>query len=405
MGTSSCSMPIPTRRLASCWLHRARLSMQSQVIPVRPSITGATQAIIEYWLKVNAPVILIVSSPGTQEGYWISIKDYFGNWTRNDPTRVTFVKSEHRFDREAFRKLNEIAAPKPGFYLAPARRKENLQTNLLTIRAYPPSLYVAGTDCRTPSDVRAQLRKTKQEVDGSWVLWEKKIVSFHDLGEEPWSSLCDAGTSEGFATIDWSTSADPVRQRIFVQLLNQTLRTQVSSKIRYWPQEECYAMAGPPRKSSYQSLKRQSKITVVSRFHTTTADGRTFEWFRHMAFRGQFRYLGGSWYLEITPTYRFTRDGYILDRFHEDRLKGIKRIEGNRAVLSSVLFWADHLRPKTSLFDGNQPPLQFGELLTFDCDLGIIDKEWLSDDPDFGQDTASQSNDLFPREIEDGPDV
>jgi hypothetical protein len=46
-----------------------------------------------------------------------------------------------------------------------------------------------------------------------------------------------------------------------------------------------------------------------------------------MAFRGQFRLLEDQWYLEITPTYRFTRDGYALDRFHEDRLKGIKALK------------------------------------------------------------------------------
>jgi hypothetical protein len=79
-----------------------------------------------------------------------------------------------------------------------------------------------------------------------------------------------------------------------------------------------------------------------------------------MAFRGRFRFLEGQWYLEVTPTYRFTHDGYGLDRFHEDRLKGIKLIEGYRAVLNSVLFWADYLRPKETLFGVRAPALEFG---------------------------------------------
>lgn len=154
-------------------------------------------------------------------------------------------------------------------------------------------------------------------------------------------------------------------------------------------------MAGPPRKISYQSLKRRSKISVVSAFSTTSSDGRKFDWFRHLAFRGQFRFLDGTWYLEITPTYRFTRDGHTLDRFHNDRLKGIKRIEGNRAVLSSVLFWADYLRPKTGLFDGSAPPLQFGELVKFECDIGIIDRQWLSKDPEYARVRALESKELL----------
>ena len=250
----------------------------------------------------------------------------------------------------------------------------------------------------------ALLRATKQEVDAGWVLWERKLFSFHDLSAIPWSSVCEAGTIESFSTDEWSESSDSDRQRVFVHLLNQTLKAQLSPDIRYWPQEDCYAMAGGPLKLSYQSLKRSSKITVVSRFSTTVADGREFEWFRHMAFRGQFRFLEGQWYLELTPTYRFTRDGHALERFHEDRLKGIKRIEGNRAVFSSVLFWADYLRPKTTLFSVSSSALRFGELLTFRLGVGIVDRSWLAADPDFARDAELNSKQLFIPDLDDGAD-
>ena len=194
----------------------------------------------------------------------------------------------------------------------------------------------------------------------------KRLISFHDMSEEPWTAVCDAGTVEGFPTTDWSDSTDLERQRLFVQLLNQTLRAQVRDGARYWSKEECFALTGKPRKLTYQSLKRRSRITVISQFSHTTKDGRTFEWRRHMAFRGNSACFDGQWCLEITPTYRFTRDGYELDRFHEDRLKGIKQLEGNRAVLSCVLFWADYLRPKADLFAGTPPPIRFGDLVTFD---------------------------------------
>ena len=113
---------------------------------------------------------------------------------------------------------------------------------------------------------------------------------------------------------------------------------------------------------------------------------------------------GGQWYLELTPTYRFTHDGHSLERFHEDRLKGIKRIEGNRAVLSSVLFWADYLRPKVTLFSASTSALQFGELLTFSFDVGIVDRYWLSADPDFARDTELSSKQLLIPDLDDGTD-
>lgn len=359
---------------------------------------------VEYWVNGNTPVILVVSSPASNEGYWISVKDYFKGWTPADPARVTFSKGQHRFSPDSFHQLVTIAAPKQGLYLAPTRHQETLYTNLLPLQGYSAHIFIACTDCRTPRDVWALLRATKQEVDAGWVLWERKIFSFHDLSEKPWSSVCDAGTVESFATVEWSESSDSQRQRVFVQLLNQSLKAQLSPEVRYWPQEDCYAIVGRPRKLSYQSLRRPSKITVVSLFSTTAADGREFEWLRHMAFRGQFRFLERQWYLELTPTYRFTRDGHALDRFHEDRLKGIKRIEGNRAVLSSVLFWADYLRPKVTLFGVSTSALQFGQLLTFSSDVGIVDRTWLSDDPDFARDTELSSKQLLLPDFDDGTD-
>ena len=358
---------------------------------------------IEYWLNGNTPVVLVVSSPTSNEGYWISVKDCFKEWTPTSSTRVTFIKGQHRFSADSFRQLVEIAAPKAGLYLAPARCQETLHSNLLPLEACPSRIFIAATDCRTSGDVWSLLRKTEREVDAGWVLLEKKVFSFHDLGEEPWSSICDTGALEEFPTTEWSESRDPQQQRVFVHLLNQSLKAQLSPEVRYWLRENCYAMVGRPRRLSYQSLKRASKISVVSQFSSIAADGRHFEWRRHMAFCGQFRRLEDQWHLEITPTYRFTTDGYSLDRFHEDRLKGIKAIEGNRAVLSSVLFWADYLRPKATLFDNRTPPLGFGKLLTFSSNVGIVDRTWLSEDPDFARETALQG--LLLPNLEDGPDL
>ena len=211
------------------------------------------------------------------------------------------------------------------------------------------------------------------------------MLAFHDLNEAPWSDICEPGTVEGFESSEWSDSQDGNRQRQFVQLLNRTLRSQLAPNVRYWPKEDCYAFVGfleeGKKRRSYESLKRRSPISIVSKFQRTTPDGRTFEWLRHLAFRGQFRRFDGLWYLEITPTYRFTQDGYWLYRFHEDALKGIKRIEGNRSVLSAVLFWADYLHPSNDFFSRKDLPLVFGNLPVFDIDVGINDSQWSERDP------------------------
>jgi len=204
---------------------------------------------ISYWLEGNIPVILVVSSGDPQHVYWASVREQFRDWKPGDSPRVTFNRSEQKLDAQTFSRLASIASPKAGLYLAPARKPETLHTNLLPLELCPPSVSIAQSDCRNAHEVWAALRAAGGEIDSGWMLWEKKILSFHDLSKPPWSSICDRGTLEEFSTSEWSETEDPQRQRIFVQLLNQTLRAQLYPDVRYWPQEECYAIQGRPTNS------------------------------------------------------------------------------------------------------------------------------------------------------------
>jgi hypothetical protein len=276
---------------------------------------------IEYWLGGNTPIILVVSAPSSNVAYWVSIKDQFRSWTQTDSTRVTFAKDRQLFTKDSLRDLAKIAAPTPGLFLAPTRRRETLQLNLILLETFPRQIFIAVTDCHTYRDAWARLRKDNREVDAAWVLWEKKILSFHDLGERPWVSICDEGTVEPLPAAEWSESDDADRQRLFVQLLNANLKAQLSPGVRYWPKEDCYAIVGRPRKIAYQSLKRSSPISVVSRFESVLQDGRRFEWFRHLGFRGQFRRLEGNgiWKLRLRIA------SHLTDRCSIDSTKNVLR--------------------------------------------------------------------------------
>lgn len=340
---------------------------------------------LDYWMAGNWPVVLVISRAGTDEAYWISVQNYFATPERRASTRVTFDKVKNRFTKDSFRDLAALAVPRAGLYLAPTVKVETLHSNLLPIESLPTHLSIADTDCRSAKDVWESLRNEGGDVDGAWVLKGKRMYSFHDLGTSPWNRVCDAGTHERFATGDWAYSADLDRRRLFVNLMNLTLRSQVNEFARYWPAQDCYAVRGTPRKVAYRSLKRDSKVSAVSAYSWKREDGRVFKWWRHLAFRPRFVLIGGTWHLEVTPTYLFTQEGQDVDRFHESRLKGIKRMEGNRAVLSSVLFWADRLRPSRSLFDKSAPLVRFGPLVTFSLPVGIDDRNWLSRDPEMNE--------------------
>ncbi len=339
---------------------------------------------IDYWTQGNIPVILVVSRPSAKEAYWVPIKNYFAG-RMNQGSAVRFSKEHDIFSADSFRKLVDLSRTSDdGLYLAPLPRREVLYSNLLEIMEFPSKLYIAVTECRTPAQVWRRLPRSRS-IGGDWIVRDKLILGFEDFSDTQWSEVCDIGSADCFDTSEWSESNDPERIRVFVQLLNRVLRRQLAPKVRFWPQEECYAFEGSLEEGdiriSYRSANRQSTITVVSKFEKTTARGDTVAWLRHLAFQGQFRRIDEKWYLEIIPTYQFTKDGIRLDFFHEEKLSGIKRIEGNRAVLSAVLFWSDYLSPHQKLFEHRTPTIIFGSPAKFEIEVGINDNQWSAQDP------------------------
>lgn len=56
---------------------------------------------LDYWLKSNIPVILILSDPETERAYWVWLQDVFPDWKPGNPTTVLFRKDQTRFDANA----------------------------------------------------------------------------------------------------------------------------------------------------------------------------------------------------------------------------------------------------------------------------------------------------------------
>jgi hypothetical protein len=137
-------------------------------------------------------------------------------------------------------------------------------------------------------------------------------------------------------------------------------------------------------------------MTVVAKYSKKSRDGRQFTWLRHLAFRRQFRLFEEQWYLEITPTYVFTWDGVHLDRFHEQRLKTIKMIEKNRAVLAAIVFWSDYLKTKEDLlYSSTLRKLKFGDLMETSVEVGIDDDAWTGTDEDLDAGSSDFPDDLL----------
>jgi len=180
------------------------------------------------------------------------------------------------------------------------------------------------------------------------------IYCFVDPRKSRMKNVIDTGAVEQFNTRDWAYSEDPKERRLFVKLLNTALKDDLEMQdVRYFRNQDVYAFLGwpddPPRKLKYSNLRVRSTVTVVAHYERENKEGKISYYQRHAAFQGRFRYLGGKWYLEITPTYRFTSNGKDQVWYHESLLSGIKRLEKNRSVLSQLLVWQAVLRaPLTS---------------------------------------------------------
>lgn len=252
--------------------------------------------------------------------------------------------------------------------------------NLIPLRLFPDSLYVAPALSKTIKQSwflinKGVPAKSTDRVSGAWTLHENNLYSLVDPELSRLKRIIEIGGLERFNTDEWALSSDEGKRRLFVHLLNAALRDDLwSHGVRYYKEQDVYAFMGrpeePPRRLKYGNLKLRSTATVVSHYEHKPKSGKVYKYLRHGAFQGRFRFLGEQWYLEITPTYRFTRNGKDLDRFHEDRLSGIKRLERNRSVLSQLLLWQAVLRAPWNRAD--QPRLlEFAPLVSFRFASGV----------------------------------
>jgi hypothetical protein len=211
------------------------------------------------------------------------------------------------------------------------------------------------------------------------MLKNKCLISVRDLSEEPFKWYCDVGTVERHHRAEWERDTERIRD--LKELLNLCLREKAHQDVLVFsPYKQCLYFSAPQsgrsRQLSYRSLRSDTEREVVSP-RRWKKDVTRLAYCRHSAMEWQFHLLAGEWYLEITPTYYFTRDGKSFDPFSEERVKKLKEKEKNAAVFGQVIMWADVLARSGNMFTEAYPYLRFGSLKTLDFEHGINDALWL----------------------------
>lgn len=182
--------------------------------------------------------------------------------------------------------------------------------------------------------------------------------------------------------------------------MNSCLREKLRSMpeaLRFDRDTKCFFFPPSESKAPYDYAYRgDKKATAREVFkERRNKQQKHLMGFRHSAMKAQFYRFGNDWYLEVTPTYFFTKNGREQSKWHEEWLKGIKELEKNGAIRGQLMMWVDILRNPPGLFDEGYPFLDFGPPATFSIDHGIDDNAWTSSDSSDKQLGDTMSAPLF----------
>lgn len=335
---------------------------------------------VDYWMKAgHNPVILICSHPETGEAWWAHIQSWFSDPARRATRRVDFNKATQQFSGDLSAKLFALTDPHGAAHTpVAAQRRENLISNLLPVD-FPDLLYSAQTSASSVASVYAAQRESPYEVRSDFVLSHGRIYA--------WAPIAGTGLVRSSTTaarempVGELIGGSDDERHLFVRLLGAALQHDLRDICRWNNSRRFLYYRAPDDLGERRVLSATGRKRLAFKgFYQRKDDPSLKQFYRHAALRWNFLEVAGDWYCQLTPDYFYTSDGYRESPFADEYLSKIKIRERNLAVLGETQLWAGLLRGVTepSLMDseGSERLLDFGDLLTFDVDKGIDDREW-----------------------------
>jgi cell division inhibitor SulA len=295
---------------------------------------------VEYWRQSNLPVIIILVRISDRSVYWKVAPDSPNGGDR-EMRRLRVDKSTDQFEERAADAIANLTVDqgRVGTWLPASRKPDPLLVPAVK-SIFPTSIWVADTSYRQRRDALEALFDFTENPPTQWVARGGRLVSFLNLTTSVLRQVIDQGSAEPIATDELAFHEDQDEQNIFVELLNRTLRSQLDPLLVWNRFLKLYYFApdGPniDRVLRYMSLKNMVRRAVVK---AVRRPDKSVSYVRHSAFRGHFSSDFDDWYLWITPTYVFTRDGVRPDGFAGTRISNVKRLENNPAVRGQFLMW------------------------------------------------------------------
>lgn len=257
----------------------------------------------------------------------------------------------------------------------PDNTTENLELNLFPLREYPQSWFRATAKGKSLRDIAAVLPKG---TNHPFLLREGEVISFQDLSERthPLTSMVLVHTAR-----EESARQILVEEKArawFIELLNRCITGFLANKgVRFDADHDRYYFLPPPegeiREQEWSSPYRKSKRKVAEAIKSE--GGALLRW-EHRAAYIRFIDMDGMIYLNIDPTWYFTKDGREQFDHAMATALTVKRMyrESNGMVRNDVLFWVSFLSQEghsIKLGTGSQPVIISKSPMTFSLPVGL----------------------------------
>lgn len=289
----------------------------------------------------------------------------------------------------------------------PLVQTEVLYSNLLPID-FPDRLYIADLsigkrDVVLPKGRRylndreiifAYKKQNDLRFSADWIDFNKKIITFHDLGNSnhDLSKIIDLGTVEAITPSEFY-EISPAHLRAFKALLKYAFSKQMFFlNISYYYDEGLFVFQPEDdniitRTESWNTGKRTISRDVI-RLKRNIKTNHVW-YYTHLAFSISFKNYDDEWYLELTPEWFISKNGKQKHIYqHEEVSSFLKRNERNQHVLNHVKFLANYIRfgkTQGSIFSLNEHKplnfLQFGTLQMFKNAKYLDENSWKINEP------------------------
>jgi len=229
-----------------------------------------------------------------------------------------------------------------------------------------------------------------------WIVWNKKIITFHDLQNESvgLTKIIDRGTVEAFSCDEfYETSLDHLSQ--FKYLLKKCLEAKLHKlKIKWIKDEGLFAFIPTkkdtdgrwmPRSVEWSKTNKKATRKVVDVKRDLKDKNEIFN-LKCLSFRTKFEFFDNDWYLAIKPEWVFLWPSLKICSLAFKNIQWLKKTERNMHVFNHFNFILKYLQPSgPSLFSefGDYPFLTIGQIEKFDFAPIVLDDSWINlEDPE-----------------------